>query len=404
MSGTTRGEPRFPLVALLALAAAMFISMTSEFLPGGLIPLISDDLGVSVSQVGLLVTVFAGIVVATTIPVAWLTRRVSRKSVVVGALAGIGAATLLAAAAPTFEILMLARVFGGLAHGLFWSVAAAYAAHLVTPDQIGRATAVTAAGGSLAGILGTPMGNLLGHLVGWRLAFVAITALSVVVVILIALLLPAVEPERRVPVGSVEVPSRRDPSLGRIAAICAVIVVVVVGGTTYATFSVVWLLDVARLPAEVVPLLLSASGIAGFVGLAITSRFADRHPRGVMLITIGVFAAVHVVLPSVAGVPAAVFALVLVAGLTWGTVPTLLQAMNMRVASPRARGFAAALQTTAFNVGIGSGAAVGGLAIDAFGLPHLPAAAGAVLVAAAAAIVLLYATIGRRPMTEMVGE
>lgn len=404
MSVTTRGDQRFPLVALLALAAAMFISMTSEFLPSGLVPLISDDLGVSVSQVGLLVTAFAGIVVATTIPVAWLTRRVSRKSVVVGALVGIGTATLLAAAAPTFEILMLARVFGGFAHGLFWSVAAAYAAHLVAPEQIGRATAVTAAGGSLAGILGTPMGNLLGHLVGWRLAFVAITALAVVVVILIALVLPAVEPERQVPVGSVEVPSRRDPSLRRIAAICAVIVVVVIGGTTYGTFSVVWLLDVARLPAEGVPLLLSASGIAGFVGLAITSRFADRHPRVVMLVTIGVFAAVHVVLPSVANVPAAVIALVLVAGLTWGTVPTLLQAMNMRVASPRARGFAAALQTTAFNVGIGSGAAVGGLAIGAFGLPHLPAVAGVVLVASAVAIVLLHAAIDRRPMTEMVEE
>lgn len=393
MSVTSRGGQRLPLVALLALAAAMFISMTSEFLPGGLIPLISDDLGVSVSQVGLLVTAFAAVVVATTIPVAWLTRRVSRKSVVVLALAGIGAATVLAAAAPTFEILILARVLGGLAHGLFWSVAAAYAAHLVAPSQIGRATAITAAGGSLAGILGAPVGNLLGQLVGWRLAFVAVAVLGVAVVILIALVLPAIEHERRVPFGSIEVPSRRDPSLRRVVAICAVLITVVVGGTTYGTYSVVWLLDVARLPVTSVPLLLSASGIAGLIGLAVTSRFADRHPRIVMVVAMSIVAGAHLVLPSVAGVTGVVIALVLVAGLTWGTIPTLLQAMNMRVASPRVRGLAAALQTTAFNVGIGSGAAVGAFAIGAVGLPYLPGIAGAILVVSGLAIIVLYVVL-----------
>ena len=403
MSVASRGDQRFPLVALLALAAAMFISMTSEFLPGGLIPLISDDLGVSVSQVGLLVTAFAAVVVATTIPVAWLTRKVSRKSVVVAALAGIGAATLLAAVAPTFEILILARVLGGLAHGLFWSVAAAYAAHLVAPEQIGRATAITAAGGSLAGILGTPLGHLLGHLVGWRLAFGAITALAVVVVVVIAVLLPEVAKDEHVPVGSIEVPPSSDPSIRRVVLICAVLVVVIVGGTTYGTFSVVWLLDVARLPVESVPVLLTASGVAGFVGLAITSRFADRHPRLVMLVALGVFAVVHLVLPSVAGTPPGVVALVLVAGLTWGTVPTLLQAMNMRAASARVRGFAAALQTTAINVGIGTGAAVGGLAIGAMGLTLLPAVAGGILVASALAIALLTFMIDTRPIPETRG-
>ena len=395
MSVANPGEQRFPLVALLALATAMFISMTSEFLPTGLIPLIAADFEVSISQVGLLVTAFAAVVVATTFPVAWLTRRVSRKPVVLFALGGICAATLLAAAAPTFETLVLARLLGGLAHGLFWSVAAAYAAHLVSRSQIGRATAITAAGGSLAAILGTPMGNLLGQLVGWRLAFIAIALLGLAVVILIALVLPAVEPERRDTADSRAMPSRRDPTLRQVIAICVVLIIVVVGGTTYGTYSVVWLLDVADLPAATVPLLLSASGIAGLIGLAVTSRFADRHPRTVMSIAVCVISAVHLALPFVASAPGAVVALVLLAGLTWGTVPTLLQAMNMRHASPRVRTFAAALQTTAFNVAIGSGAAVGSFAIGAVGLLYLPAVAGAILVVSGVAIFVLYATLQR---------
>lgn len=390
-------DQRFPFVALLALAGAMFVSMTSEFLPGGLIPLIATDLGASVSHVGLLVTAFAGVVVATTIPVAWLTRRVSRKSVVVIALGGIGAATLLAALAPTFEILMLARVIGGLAHGLFWAVAAAYAAHLVPIGQIGRATAITAAGGSIAGIFGLPLGNLLGHLVGWRMAFGGVTALTLATLLLIAWLLPAVEHRTEVPPGSVEVLPRRDPTVVRVVAICAVLVLVIVAGTTYGTYSVVWLLDVARIPASLIPVVLSASGIAGAVGLVIAARTSDRHPRVVMFTALAGVAVAHFAYTVAADVPALVVALALFAGLTWGTVPTLLQAMNMRAASPRVRGFAAALQTTAINVGIGGGAAIGGLIIATAGLATLPAIAGGMFVAGILAMIALEAVTSRGP-------
>ena len=60
----------FPRLPLFVLVTATFVTMTSEFLPGGLIPLIEEHSGVPISRVGLLMTAFVFTVVATTIPAA----------------------------------------------------------------------------------------------------------------------------------------------------------------------------------------------------------------------------------------------------------------------------------------------------------------------------------------------
>ena len=99
-----------------------------------------------------------------------LTRRYPRKTLVVVVLIGFALSNLLTAVGPTYEIVIVSRIIGGLAHGLFWAVVGAYAAHLVPKEQLGRAIAVTAAGASAAFVLGVPLGTALGHALGggWR--------------------------------------------------------------------------------------------------------------------------------------------------------------------------------------------------------------------------------------------
>ena len=50
------------------------------------------------------------------------------------------------AIAPTFEILVGARIVGGMAHGLFWAVMGAYSGYLVPKEYLGRAVAITTGG------------------------------------------------------------------------------------------------------------------------------------------------------------------------------------------------------------------------------------------------------------------
>jgi predicted MFS family arabinose efflux permease len=299
---------------------------------------------------------------------------VPRKPLAVIGLAGIALATTLAALAPTFEVLLAARVLGGVSHGLFWAVAAAYAADLVPASRLGRATAITAAGGSLAGVLGVPLGNAIGQALGWRAAFGVVAACAVLVVVLVALLLPPVTTRARIDERThARVRSNSSSALPGVLLVCAIILLVVIGQTTFGTYSVVWLTDVASIPPATIPVYLLGTGAAAFIAVSAIGRLADRFPRPALLLAVASVAGLIATFPIVLawGIPSLIV-VALAQSMAFAVAPMLLQAQMMRVAAPHQRSTAAALQTTAFNLAIGGGAVIGALAVGAWGLEVLP--------------------------------
>ncbi|MCJ1687915.1 MFS transporter [Rathayibacter sp. VKM Ac-2927] len=372
-STRTTSPATFPWIGLLTLAGAVFVSVTSEFLPTGLIPDMSRDLGVSIPLTGQLVTIFAATVVIATTPLTLVTQRFSRKSLLLVALCTIAVANVLAALAPTFALLVGARILGGLAHGLFWAIVAAYSAHLVAPEHLGRATAITAGGGSAAFVLGVPVGTALGHAFGWRPTFAILGAIVLLLALLVVKFLPAVDHSIPLRTGEIRLPARKDRSLPRIIGVCVVILLVLIGQNTLSTYVTPWLENASFSP-DSVPLLLFAFGGAGAVGLVLAGFATDRFPRsGFVVAAIAVVLAL-VALGLAAGSQATVA--IVVAAIIWniafGGIPAMLQTRMLRTSSFQLRSLAAALQTTAFNIGIGGGAIVGGLTIDLSGLDLLP--------------------------------
>lgn len=395
------GEPRLPWIGLIALAAAIFISQTAEFIPGGLLSAMAAEFGRSYAAVGQLITVFAVAVVVTTTPLAMLLRRIDRKLIAITAFSIILIATGCASIAPTFELLILARVVGGAAHGLFWAVAAAYAAELVPASQLGRATAITAAGGTLSGLLGIPIGNALGQLLGWRSAFLMITVTGVLVLVIIVIWLPRVPANRAVPS---QQRAFRPPAIGRVLLVCCAILAIVLGQLIFATYSVPWLTDVGGLPVAAIPAYLLGTGVVGGIGVALAGRAADRAPRrafallgGVVVVTLG-----FLPLASNSSV-VVVVVLGLGSALAFAGIPLMLQAKMMRVAPSETRSLAAALQTTSFNIAIGGGAAAGGIALNQVGLAALPSVA-AVITGAAIATVVIYEAVRYRQKAAAISE
>lgn len=145
------------MAALLTLSFTIFVNITVEMLPMGLMLPMSRDLDVSPEVIGLLVTVFAFTVVLTSTVLIWLTRSISRKTLVVGVLVIFALSCIGVAVAPGFWTVVALRVVGGLAHGVFWAVVGSYAAYLVPRELLGRAVAIVNSGGSVAFVLGVPM-------------------------------------------------------------------------------------------------------------------------------------------------------------------------------------------------------------------------------------------------------
>ena len=365
----------FPWIGLITLAGAIFVSVTSEFLPTGLLPEMAAELEVDLSAVGYLITIFAATVVVATTPLSILTRRYSRKALVVVVLLVIATANTLSALAPTYEILVGARILGGLAHGLFWAVVAAYSAHLVPKHQLGRAVAITAGGGSMAFVLGVPVGTALGHALTWRAAFLIIAVVVVVLAIVVIRFLPAVDHRVTLRTGEIAIPMRKDKSLAPVIILCVVILLMLIGQNVYSTYITPWLSEIGGVDPEVVPFMLFLFGGAGAIGLVLAGFVADRFPRrgfvGASLIVMAAVLALAVFSEN----PIAVVVAYIVWGVAFGGLPAMLQTRMLHTASFRMRDLAAALQTTAFNIGIGGGALLGGLLLDETGIGSLPIAA-----------------------------
>lgn len=383
---------RFPLFRLLVLAGAIFVSVSSEFLPTGLLPDIAADLDVSESRVGLLITVFAFTVVLSAAPLTVLTRRYSRKGLLVVLLAVFALANVLAAISPNYETLAAARVLGGLAHGLFWAVAGPYAALLVVPRQLARAVSVTTAGATLAFILGVPLTAALGHAIGWRWAFVAMAGLVVIFAVLTVISLPAVDhrvPKRQVmttDTGSI-IAVKRDRSIIAVGIVAITILIIATGHNLFSTYIAPWSIAIAGVADDHVSLLLLFYGLGGAVGLVAAGIFGDRFPRLTLnIMVLGLVASIVLTALFARGLVPAVLVMMLWSA-SFGGLPALFQTRALHAASPRIRDLTGAIGTTAFNIAIGLGALLGGVVLDQLGLMVVPYVAAAIVAAGAVWVV-----------------
>lgn len=398
------GAPRnttsstFPWAGLLTLSALIFTSVTSEFLPTGLLPEIGAELGVSESQVGLLVTVFAGTVVLSAAPLSVLTRRYSRKSLVIVVLFVFALANVLAALAPSYEWLVGARVVGGLAHGLFWAVVGAYSAHLVPKHQLGRAIAITGGGGTAAFVLGVPLGTAIGHAVGWRLAFGVIAAIIVILTLVTVKLLPAVSHGVVLSTGEIPIPMRKDRTVPAVIAVGVILILIAFGHNLFYTYIAPYLIGPVGIDPDGVAGVLFLYGLAGALGLVLAGTLGDRFPLLTLIGAVAIVMASVLVLGTFAASTPVALVAIFLWGMAFGALPALMQARMMHTASVRVRDAAAAYFTTSFNVAIGGGALMGGIVLDGWGIALLPIVDVAITVVGFALILVVAVAQRRRAL------
>ncbi|WP_413316766.1 MFS transporter [Agrococcus sp. 1P02AA] len=375
----------FPMAPLLVLALAIFTNISVEMLPMGLLLPMSRELVVSQSAIGLLVTIFAFTVVASSTTLIRLTRRVPRHLLVITVLAIFAISCFGSALAPTYAWMVAFRVLGGLAHGVFWTVVGAYAAYLVEPRQLARAVAITSAGGSFAYVLGLPLATLLGQLIGWRWSFALFGAVCIVVAVAVWRMLPPVDHLRdqaTTSTGSIALPSAEPgKSLRGVALAIISTTLVMLGHYALYTYISPFLVQHAGVPESWLSGALLGYGIVGIAAVVSIALWLGRRPTAstLAMMVAGIAAMVTLGLSQLA-------IITIVAVMVWafalGALPALLQTRQLQATPERLLQQATAWYTTGFNVGIGAGALLGALILDSVGVALLPWALCAGLVVA----------------------
>ena len=376
---------------LLALAIGAFAIGTTEFSPMGLLPNIAHDLGVSIPSAGMLVTGYAlGAMLGAPIMTLWF-GGFARRNALILLMAIFTLGNLITAFAPDYMSLMVARLITSLNHGAFFGIGSVVAATVVPANKQASAVATMFMGLTIANIGGVPLATWVGQNIGWRMSFLAISALGVITMLALWKALPA---------GSVaQKPDVRAELkvLVRLPVILALLTTVLGSAAMFTLYTYIApsLVEFTHASPSFITLMLVLIGIGFSIGNHLGGKFADisidKTLIGSLVLVIMMMLSFPMLAQSQIG---AAIALVI-----WGAATFALVApLQMRVMSVahEASGLASSVNIGAFNLGNALGA-VAGAGVLSLGWSYSAVSSiGAVLAALGLFLVMIQIQLSRK--------
>ncbi|MBM7568559.1 MFS transporter [Paenibacillus sacheonensis] len=375
---------------LLSLTLGAFAIGMTEFVIMGILPNVADDLHVSISAAGQLITMYAlGVAVGAPI-LTVLTHKIPQKQLLCFLMGLFILGNAISVFAPSYAVLMGARLLTALTHGTFFGVGAVIASSLVAPDKRAGAVSMMMAGVTISNIIGVPLGTFIGQHMGWRASFAAIALMGVITLIAIVLLIPKLKKETPVSI-SKQVTALANP---RLLLFLLIAVLGNAGLFTIFTYITPLMVEISGFAEHSVTWILVLFGFGVTIGNIFGGKLADWK---LMPTVLGLYAAICIILAvftfTVHNQIAAVATVFL-----WGTATfAVFPGMQVRIMSlaKSAPALASTTSHSAGNLGNAVGAFIGGTVITHLSLKDLPPV-GAALVGGALLLTMICVLLDRK--------
>jgi DHA1 family inner membrane transport protein len=358
-------QRRTERLVLAALAAVQFTTIVDFMVVMPLGPQLMRSLHITPAQFGMIVSSYtfaagvAGIVAATFVD------RYSRRTAFVCLYAGFLVGTLCCAIAPTYHLLVAARVATGACGGVLGGMSMAIIGDVFPDHRRGRATGLLMSAFATASIAGVPLGLRLGVTFGWHVPFVALVVLGVPVLALAMYALPPlrdhVGQSQQRPLASL-VSTFTEPNHIRAFALIATLMI---GSFTVVPYISAYLVANLGIAERRLDLFYIVGGMLTLWTSPIIGRLADRYGKlTVYRIVAPASAALLVIITHLESVPLpaaiAIFGLLLVAN-SGRMIPAM--AMITGSVAPHRRGGFMSANSSVQHIACGIGAYIGGLII-----------------------------------------
>lgn len=307
--------PRLPSerLVLLVLAAIQFTHIMDFMIMMPLAPQLMRELDLGAGQFSALVAAYsvaAGVVGLLSAP---FIDRFDRRTLLLVVYAGFTVATLFCGLATNAHSLLVARAVGGAFGGISGSLCLAIVSDLVPPERRAAGIGIVMTAFAAAAAIGVPVGLQLAQLWGWRMPFLIVAGVGLLVWGLVFRLVPPVrghmqEGEHK---GRAFRELLRDANAGRAILFMAVMVL--------GHFSIIPLLSPhlvgdLGLPEKYLFLVYFIGGVVSVLTAPRVGRLADRLGRQ-RVFTFMVLAASLIILAIANAGPLPVWAILTLAGL-----------------------------------------------------------------------------------------
>ena len=352
-------------LAVYILGLAIFSIGTAELMVAGMTATLSQAFGISVGDVGHLISYYAfGVMLGgPVLTYFFLKYKVQYRNVLLILLALYVVIQGLSAFTSSHAILIIIRLVTGVLCAGCLSLSLAISMAMVPNHNSPRAAAIVIGGFMISNVFGVPLATMIDQQWGWRITFGLVAVLVFVCLIALVRLLPEVTGSGQLKMED-EIKAFKNKAYWKACATSCLIL-----GASFAAFSyfVPVLVDITGFSMQVVPFILMAFGFANIVGNTITGRLAHDHSLNIMLIgltvlTIALFAfAIFAEYKTVA-----IIAIILI-GLSGVPMNPAMMARIVSIAHPGP--MVNAVHTSVINIGLGGGSYIGGLAItNGYGL------------------------------------
>lgn len=364
---------------LAGLTCAAFVFNTSEFIPIGLLTDIAGDFEISESKAGLLITIYAWVVALTSLPLMLLASKVEFRKLLLSIVGVFIVSHFFSAAASSYAMLMASRIGVACAHAIFWSITPPLAVRIAPDGQKSAALSIIMAGTSVAMVIGLPLGRIIGLHTGWRTTFFCIAAVTFVIFLLLMFVFP-------------KVPVRHTTSLKHIPSLlrqrnlmCVYITTVILVTGHYTGYSYIepFLGQVARMNDGMVTLTLMIFGFVGMIGSFVFARYYAAHSLRLIYLSIIAITLMLLWMRFAAYNPYTAVLMCVFWGIAIVVYNLSFQAKIIEYA-PQATAVAMSVYSGIFNLGIGTGALVGGIVCSSLSLHFIGYAGGLIALSATA--------------------
>lgn len=357
---------------LIGMTIAAFIFNTSEFMPIGLLTDIAQTFHITQTTVGTMITIYSWAVMLLSLPLMILASKYSYKKILLTTLFLFALGQGISAIAFSFPLLIIGRLVVACAHAIFWSIASVVAVRLVHEDKREFAMSMIVTGTSVAMIVGLPLGRMIGLLIGWRITFLMVGIISVLLLIFQTIYLPKLQTTQAFTLNEL-------PDLLKNKQLITIYGISLLFASAYYTaYSYIepFLAQVAKLSNNSITLVLSLFGVAGIGGSYLFSKFYNLNRKGFILISLFCLTIVLFVLkPSTASI----ITLLLIC-VVWGMSSTAFnaacQSETILVTNEQTSSIAMSIFSGIFNLGIGLGSFIGGQTINILNIQSIGYIAG----------------------------